>query len=186
MEDSEIVGLFFDRNEKAISETTLKYRHLCKKNAMNILGNLEDTEECVNDSMLVLWNLIPPNNPQSLSAFLCKIVRNQALKRHEYNSAQKRNPLLSQSIEELEGVVADKGDCLEDTTDAEHLGKLISDFLRTEKPDSRNVFIRRYWFFDSVQDISKSFGFSQSKVKSMLFHTRQKLKDYLLKEGIEV
>lgn len=183
MEDSEIIKLFFDRNERAITEVSAKYQRLCIGIAENVLGNEQDAEECVNDSMLVLWNLIPPNSPTKFCSYLCKIVRNQALKRYEYNTAQKRNSEFVQSVEELESVLGDGKDCYEQETDSEHLGKLINDFLHGEKDEIRSVFIRRYWFFDTVSDISKRFGFSESKVKSMLFHSRERLKVFLQKEG---
>ncbi|MCH5205952.1 MAG: sigma-70 family RNA polymerase sigma factor [Oscillospiraceae bacterium] len=184
MEDSEIIGLYFERDERAISETGVKYGRLCFGVAKNILGSSEDAEECVNDTYLNVWNSIPPTKPNDLKAFICKVTRNLSLTRLKYNKAAKRSPEVLLSLSELEEVLPDESAA--DGVEAEELGKLISAFLREQKPDSRNVFLRRYWFFDSVSEIAARFSFSESKVKSMLFHTRGKLRKYLKNEGIDI
>ena len=184
MEDAEIIELFFARSEDAISETALKYGKLCHSIAGNILGNTEDCEECVNDTYLALWNCIPPQRPSVLSAFISKITRNLSLKKLEYNLAKKRDSSLTHSLSKLEEILSDKS--VSDKFDDEEIGKIISEFLRIEKPDSRNVFIRRYWYFDSISDIAKRYKFSESKVKSMLFNTRNRLKKHLIKEGVYI
>lgn len=152
--------------------------------AYNILGNAEDAEECVNDTLLSVWNAIPQTIPENLKAFVCRIARNTALKKLEYNTAEKRSPNAAISLAELEEIVSDKSASSDDA--GENISEAISEFLRLQKPEIRKVFIRRYWFFDPVSEIAKRFSFSESKVKSMLFHTRKKLRSYLTKEGIEI
>ena len=182
MENSQIIALYFARDERAIKETDGKYGKICLRIANNILDNEEDSKECLNDTYLSVWNQIPPTNPQNFMAFICKIVRNLSLKKLEYLYAKKRTPNAVVSLEELEWILADHP--VSPTMEDEEIGKLISDFLRKEKADVRNVFIRRYWYFDSVGDIAKRYGFSESKVKSMLHHTRNRLRKYLEKEGV--
>ncbi len=184
MEDHQIIQLYEARKEQAIQETDVKYGRLCFQLAHNILWNREDAEECVNDTYLGVWNAIPPQKPHCFTAFLCKITRNLSLKRLDYNLAQKRAPNLLVSFEELEGVLADDqiGNAVED----QEIGEAISRFLQSEPEDSRRVFLRKYWFFDSIQTISAASGFGEAKVKSMLFRTRKRLKAYLKKEGIAI
>lgn len=184
MDDLMIIELYFARDEKAITETDIKYGRLCFTVAINILGNDEDSDECVNDTYLSVWNKIPPTRPNNFMAFICKITRNLSIKRLDYNKARKRSPKSIVSFSELEDVLPDNH-IAPDVENAE-IGKLISGFLNREKPDSRAVFIRKYWFFDSVSDIAARYSFSESKVKNMLYHSRKKLRDYLRKEGVEV
>ncbi len=183
MDDRSIIELFFARDERAINETEAKYGKLCQSVARNVLGNAQDAEECVNDTYAGLWNAIPPARPDSLGAFACRIVRNLSLKRLAGLTRIKRNRDLTVSFAELEDILPDEsyvgrqeGEVVE----------LINQFLKEQSAEVRNVFIRKYYFFDSVNTIAKQFGFSQSKVKSMLYHTRNKLKEYLKGEGIEV
>lgn len=184
MEDLKIIELFFERNEKAIEETEKKYGRICFKIAHNILGRYEDAEECVNDTYLTVWDKIPPARPNNFTAFICKITRNLSLKKLDYNNALKRAPEALVSLSELEETLPDKS-FAPDVSD-EKLGALISKFLLKEKTSARNVFIRRYWFLDSISDIAELYSFSESKVKNMLYHTRNKLKIFLQKEGIEI
>lgn len=184
MEDLRIIELYFARNEQAIKETDTKYGKLCHSIAFNILNNNEDSEECVNDTYIGLWNTIPPTIPKNLMAFVCRITRNLSLKRLETISRKKRAQSMTVSLDELAEILSDES--ISVNTSDEDIGKAISDFLRQEKEDSRNVFVRKYYFFDSISDIAKCYGFTESKVKNMLYHTRNKLKEYLIKEGIEI
>ena len=184
MDDLQIIELYFARDEQAIKATDDKYGRLCLCIAGNILSNREDSEECVNDTYLNVWNRIPPTRPDNFKAFICKITRNLSLKKLEAANARKRTGAAILSLEEIEETVPDSG--VSPEIRDEELGKLISAFLRKQKDDARNVFLRKYWFFDPVSDIAKRYAFSESKVKSMLFHTRNKLRDYLKKEGIEL
>lgn len=184
MDDLRIIELYFDRDEQAIKETDTKYGKLCHGIAYNILNNHEDSEECVNDTYVGVWNTIPPTRPNNFMAFVCKITRNLSLKRLEFMKREKRSADVLLSLEELASVLPDER--YAPNVSDEEVGKLISKFLRTQKEDVRNVFIRKYYFFDSIRDIAKRYGFTESKTKNMLFYTRNKLKDYLIKEGVEI
>lgn len=184
MDDLQIIELYFQRDERAIAETQAKYGNLCFLIVYNVLNNNEDAEECVNDAYLNVWNTIPPAEPQCLKAFVCKIARNLALTRLKYNKRKKRSPDSLISLSDVE-------DTLISTSVDRHLfdeeaGHIIDRFLREQKPDVRNVFLRRYWFGDSIDNIADRFSFSKSKVKSMLFHTRNRLLKYLHEEGIDL
>ena len=184
MDDNQIIELYFARSEQAIKETDAKYGKLCFSVANRILENNEDSEECVNDTYLNAWNKIPPTRPNHLSAFLCKITRLISLKKLEFSSALKRTSTVIASFEELEGVLQDQK--ISPATAAEDLGKLISAFLRREKEDVRNIFLRKYFFCDSVSEIAERYRLNENTVKSMLFRTRNRLREYLRKEGVEV
>lgn len=185
MEDEQIIALYFSRDELAIRETDEKYGRLCFQIANHLLQSPQDCEECVNDAYSCLWKQIPPQHPQCLMAFLGKITRNLALKRLEYASAAKRSPDAVISLSELEEVLPDRQPA-DSAADDASIGRLIDAFLRQQKADVRNVFLRRYWFFDSVSEIAARYHFSESKVKSILFRTRSKLRQYLKKEGVDV
>ena len=184
MDDLMIIDLYFARDEQAIKETDIKYGKLCFSMANNILSNDEDSEECVNDTYLSVWNKIPPTRPSNFRAFICKIVRNLSIKKLEFNLRLKRTQNVTVSYAELEEVLPDTRTAPE--WEYENLGKIISDFLDSEKEDARNVFIRKYYFFDSISDIAARYSFTESKVKNMLYHSRNKLREILKKEGIEV
>ena len=184
MNDLSIIELYFARDEEAIKQTDIKYGKLCHSVAYNILNNNEDSEECVNDTYIGVWNAIPPTRPNNFMAFVCKITRNLSLKRLEAMSRQKRSQAILVSLDELAEVLSDES--IADGVSDEDIGKLISDFLRNEKSEIRDVFIRKYYFFDSIGDIARRYDFTESKVKNMLHHTRTKLKDFLIKEGIEI
>lgn len=184
MEDTQIIKLYFARDERAIEETAAKYGRLCFRVANNILSNTEDSEECVNDTYLSVWNKIPPVRPDNFTAFICKITRNLSLKKLESANAMKRRSNAVISLSELEEILPDNR--ITPSAEDEEIGKLISDFLHQEKAEARNVFLRKYWFFDSISDIAERYSFSESKVKSMLFHTRNRLRRYLKKEGIGI
>lgn len=185
MEDEKIIGLYWDRNEDAITETSSKYGKLCFLIANNILANHEDSEECVNDSYLGLWNAIPKQRPSRFSVFVSRITRNLALKKFEYLSAAKRNPEAICSFEELGDCVSGK-EYIENELENRRIEQSIDAFLWQQGQEKRNIFIRRYWYFESIENISKRTGYSQSKIKSMLFNMRKKLRDHLESEGIEL
>ncbi|MBR7081860.1 MAG: sigma-70 family RNA polymerase sigma factor [Oscillospiraceae bacterium] len=185
MDDREIIQLYRDRNEGAIRETSLKYGRLCSFIANNILKNHEDCEEVVNDTYLALWNSIPPKNPDRFSVFTGKIARNLALKKYEYNSASKRNPEAVCALEELEECVSGK-DYPENEIENKRIEMAISEFLREQEEEKRNIFVLRYWYFESVRNISIRTGYSEGKIKSVLFRLRIKLRKYLKSEGIEI
>ncbi len=184
MDDRRIIELFFERDEQAIAETEMKYGKLCHHIAFNILRDREDAAECVNDTLAALWSAVPPALPEDLPAFVSKIARNQALKKLEYLTREKRSRDLSVSLDELQEMLPDERFVPE--AGSREIGRLISGFLRRQKEDVRNVFIRRYFFFDTIREISERYGFSESKVKNMLLRTRKKLRVSLNREGIQV
>ena len=184
MDDTKIIELYFKRNEQAIEETDIKYGKLCNRIAFNILNSIEDSKECVNDTYNGIWNAIPPTKPGNFKAFVCKIERNLSLKRLEFMKREKRSAGIAVSFEELALVLPDER-YTQNLTE-ENVGEIISNFLHSQKQEVRNVFIQRYFFFDSVSEIAKRFSFTESKVKNMLFRTRNKLKDYLIKEGVTI
>ena len=184
MNDLGIIELYFARDELAIKETDAKYGRLCHSIAYNILNSYEDSEECVNDTYLGVWNAIPPTRPNNLMAFVSRITRNLSLKRLESQARQKRSQSVFVSLDELAEILPDES--IADGVSDEDVGALISTFLRGEREEIRNVFIRKYYFFDSIGEIARRYGFTESKVKNMLYHTRVKLKEFLIKEGVEL
>lgn len=183
MEDTEIIDLFTARDESAVARVKEKYGGLCRSVAGHMLRDNEDMEECISDVYMILWNSIPPA-PNNLKAYICRLTKNICLKKIEYNSAEKRNGKAKVSLSEL-GEELRGEDFAAKQSDME-LGEIISKFLRSQQPEVRNVFLRRYWLMESVEEIAARFSFSKSKVKSMLFRTRNKLEKYLKKEGIEL
>ena len=184
MDDLQIIELYFARDEQAIKETDRKYGKTCFRVAYNLLSNNEDSEECVNDTYLTVWNKIPPTRPNNFLAFICKITRNLSLKRLEVSNAMKRSAGTIISMSELEKALPDQ--CVAPDVEDEELGKLISAFLWSEKALDRNVFLRKYWFFDSISDIAERYSMNENSVKSMLFRSRNRLREFLRKEGIDV
>ena len=184
MDDLQIIELYFARDEHAIKETDRKYGKLCFQVAKNLLFNNEDSEECVNDTYLTVWNKIPPTRPNNFIAFICKITRNLSLKRLEVSNAMKRSAGTIISMSELEKALPDQ--CIAPDVEDEELGKLISAFLWSERELDRNVFLRKYWFFDSISDIAERYSLTENNVKSLLFRSRNRLREFLKKEGIEV
>lgn len=183
MEDSAIVELFLARDEAAIAHSEVKYHRYLEQIAYNILYNRQDAEECVNDTWIRAWGAIPPHRPTCLGAFLGKIVRNLALDRYKAEHTEKRGGgEFTLSLDELAEVLPDAEQELRE----EELGAAISAFLRTQKPLASKIFVCRYFYAESIADIGERFGFSESKIKSILFRVRNRLKEYLEKEGIEV
>ena len=181
MDDREIINLFFKREERAIKETALKYGKLIFRISHNILFSKEDSRECVNDTYLALWNTIPPNNPDPFIAFICKITRNLSVKKLRSRNAQKRSAEVL-PLEELSRELFTEN--TEESLNAKYLGQAIDSFLNTADELSRVVFLKRYWFCDSVSEISESTGISENNVYKKLSATRKKLKIHLEKEGV--
>lgn len=183
MDDLQIIELFWQRSEKALTATKKKYGSYCRTIAYRILRSAEDTEECLNDTYLRLWNSIPPRRPQKLSAYLAKITRNLALDRVEKRSAAKRGggevPL---ALEELAECIPGGGDPVEER----ELKDALERFLRALPAETRRIFMKRYWHLYSVKAIAKEDGLGESKVKMILLRTRSQLKEFLEKEGIDL
>lgn len=185
MEDRAIIELFWQRDERAIGETDRKYGRLCLQVAANLLDSREDCEECVNDTYMGLWKSIPDQRPNCFSAFVTKITRNLALKKYEYNTAAKRNAQGVAAFEELECCVSG-GEYVENAIENRHIEGAINGYLATLSREKRTVFLGRYWYFEPIETISARTGFSQSKVKAMLYRMRKELRGYLEQEGISV
>ena len=175
-----ITKLLWQRSELAITELARECGRRLYQTAMNILGIHEDAEESVSDTYLAVWNAVPPKQPEPIAPFVYITGRNIALNRLRHDTAQKRCGY-DVSLSELEGCIA--GPDLWETLDARALGRAIDAYLDTLTHDSRVIFLRRYWFGDSVKDIAKAFGMSESAVSVRLSRTRDKLKIYLTEEG---
>ena len=184
MDDLKIIDLYFERDENAIKETEKKYGRLCLNIATNVIGNIEDAKECVNDTYLGVWNAIPPARPNNFTAFICKITRNISLKKWAFLTREKRNSDMLVSLSELEDILPDEA--ISPNISDENIGKFISEFLLSEKESARNIFIRKYYFFDTISDIANRYSFTESKIKSILYRTRTKLKEYHIEKGVSI
>ena len=186
MDDAKIVQLYWDRNEQAISVTANKYGNYCTSIAINILGNREDAEECVNDTYMNAWNSMPPHRPNILSTFLGKIVRNLSFNRYKHNTADKRGGgELPVVLDELSDLVSGKDD-VEQESKHKELVKSIDAFLDTLSPEKRSIFISRYWYTDSISEIAVRHGMNDGAVSMTLNRLRLKLHNYLLERGFEL
>jgi len=185
LDDKKIIELFYERSEQAITELSKKYGLLCEKIADNILNNHLDAEECVNDAYLAVWNTIPPQNPDSLVSYVCRIVRNQAIKKYHENTALKRNSIYDTSLNELEEVLPSSAS-VEGELEAKEVSAMIDRFLETLDKQSRTMFIRRYWYSDSIEEIALSFKTSKHYISVRLSRIRKALKKHLVKEGVSV
>ena len=184
MEDSAIVTLYWQRSEQAIAESDTKYGPYCGHIAYGLLQNSEDAQECVSDTWLAAWNAMPPHRPERLSGFLGKLTRRISLKRWEAARAQKRfGDETALALEELSQCVDGSGD-VQRGLEATELAARINDFVLALPQAERRVFLCRYWYLDSVAEIAIRFGFSTSKVKSMLYRIRQQLRQTLEQEGL--
>ena len=183
MDDQSIVALFWDRSEQAIAETDRKYGAYCYSIAYHALANSEDAEESVSDTYMAAWNQLPPHRPSILATFLGKITRRISINRWKAkNTAKRGGGQITLTLEELDDCVDGKQN-IERAYESHELVWAFNRFLETLPETERDVFLRRYWFFDSIADIAESFGFAQSKVTSMLYRTRGKLRKQLEKEG---
>lgn len=185
MEENQIIQLFNERSEKAITELSNKYGFLCKSIAENILKNKQDSEECVNDAFLGVWNSIPPQNPSSLKAYVLKIVRNQAIKKYHFNTAFKRNSQYDVALDELYECFSCFNN-VESELDSLELTRLINSFLKTLSKNDRIMFIKRYWFAMSVTEIAEDSNVNNHYVSVKLSRIRESLKKYLEKEGFDL
>lgn len=183
MKDQEIIALFFERSERAIEEMTSKYGAVIKNVTANILKNGLDAEECAGDTYLQLWCSIPPTRPDNLGAYACRIARNLSLKRYRANTAQKRNSFYDTALDELEDTIPALS-MVETEYDAKELSRCLNLYLHSLEESDRLLFMRRYWFGDSVAQIAAQLDKTPHSVSVRLFRLRQKLQDYLMKEGM--
>jgi len=183
MEDARIVQLYWNRDQAAISQTAAKYGGYCTSIARNILGNAQDAEECVNDTYLNAWNAMPPHRPSILATFLGKITRNLSFNRYKRQHAEKRG------AGELPLVLEELGECVSGREDVEQeiayreLVMTLEAFLQTLSVKKRRIFLRRYWYTDSVSDIAKCFGMRENAVSMVLARMRQELRSFLEERG---
>lgn len=183
MEDCQIIALYWARAEQAISETADKYGRYCRSIAMNILADVSDAEETINDTWLGAWNSIPPHRPDVLSAFLGKLTRRIALNRWRARRRNKRGGgEAALALSELEECIP-ASHSVEDAVEEKELIAVLDDFVAALPELERRIFLRRYWYLDPIGKISADFGFSGSKVKSMLHRTRAKLRTHLTQRG---
>lgn len=183
MDDGRIIELFFARSEQAIAELSRKYGPLCRRVAGNILNDRRDAEECLNDAYLAVWNTVPPERPEPLAGYVCRIVRNLALKRHSANTARKRNSAYDAALDEL-------ADCFpsaaspEEEAEADAVAGIVNDFLGTLDARSRILFVRRFWYGDPIEELAGSFRMSRHAVSVRLSRIRKALRKRLEEEGV--
>ena len=186
MDDNGIIQLYWDRNDQAISATSEKYGHYCKAIAKNILNNEEDAEECVNDTYLSAWNSMPMHWPEQLATFLGKITRNLSFNKYKHDHAEKRGGSeMTLVLDELADCVsdADDVDCI---IDRQELVDAINSFMESLPTEKRNLFVRRYWYADSVSDIAHAYGMLPGTASKALERMRKQLKMYLTKRGFDL
>ena len=178
-----IVDLYWERSEDAIEKTKEKYDRYCFKVAFNILQSDRDAEECVNDTYVNAWNAIPPSRPDNLATFLGKLTRNISLNRYYHDHAMKRTTNIEVALDELEDVLSEKG-AFDYIAEEAVLKDIINRFLGQLSKINRIVFVKRYWYLNSVKEISSDCGISESNVKVKLARTRKSFKAFLEKEGV--
>lgn len=184
MTDKEIVGLFLQRDEKAMKEAENKYKNYCTAVAERILGDREDAEECWNDVLMAAWNSIPPKEPDNLKFYLGKIARNNAIKRLDFLKAQKRDGGIKIQLDELAQCIP--APLFEHEADSIALRDFMNGFIRSLSKEQRNVFIRRYWLCEGIGEIAEKLGYSENKISLILFRIRKRLKKELEKEDLGI
>ena len=183
MTDAQIVEMYWNRNEQAITVTAEKYGTYCYSVAYGVLHNEEDSKESVNDTYMSAWNSMPPHKPAILKTFLGKITRRLSIDRWRRRNAEKRGGEIAEVLDELSECISPIGDPIAEM-EKEMLDKTINTFVRELKDTEQRVFLCRYWYAKPVKEIAKLFGFSESKVKVMLMRSRNKLKARLDEEGL--
>ena len=182
MKEPQIVTMFLNRDENAISQADSAYGKRLLHLARNIVGNPQDAEECVSDTLLKAWNSIPPQNPRYLFAYLAKICRFLAMGKLDWNNAAKRKAEVVELSDEMENCIPDLS--REMQIQSQELGALLNEFLGTLSPENRQIFMRRYWYAESIAEIAQRFHLGESNVKTKLMRTRNALRSFLEKEGI--
>lgn len=185
MDDGKIIDLFFERSEKAIIELSSKYGRIFMKLSMNILNDVRDAEECVNDSYLGVWNAIPPDRPNPLLAYVCRIVRNTSINRYKYNNAEKRKTNYDVCLDELDYCLNSSGS-IDDGIETSVLSSYIEDFLENLDEVNRMIFVRRFWYMDSYKDIAKAARLREGTVRVRILRVKSDLKNYLEKKGVVI
>lgn len=183
MEDQLIIELFFERSEQAIQAVSEKYGNLCRKISNRILNNSEDVEECINDTFLILWNTIPPQEPNPLSAYICKVLRNVSIQRYRYNTAERRNASYEVSIDELveylEGI-----NNIQKQMEEREVAAALNSFLKQCKKVDRVIFIKKYCLFMETDEIAKQMHLTKNYVNVHLHRVKKKLKEFIAEGGL--
>lgn len=182
MEDTAIIRLFQERSQQAIAELSQKYGKLCQSLSRRILNNEEDAKECVNDTWLGVWNSIPPQTPNPLVSYVCRITRNLSVKRLRHNMAAKRNSYYDVSLAELEECIPAAQE--QEPWEEQEVTKVLERFLRELDTGSRVMFVKRYWYTESVAQIAETFGMKENSVSVKLMRLSKKLRKKLEKEGV--
>lgn len=185
MDDTKIIELFFQRDQRAIRELDAKYGKACHSLSFNIVNNRQDAEECVNDAYLGAWNAIPPAKPDPLLTYLCKMVRNISLNAYYKREAAKRSSRYTVAMEEIEACIA-APDTVEAEIEARELARIIEGFLDMLTPEDRVIFLRRYWFADCCKDIAERVGLTEKNISVRLTRIREKLRKYLIEREVLV
>lgn len=181
MEDKQIISLFLHRSEDAIKSLEKKYEKLLFSVIGNILTDKEDIKECLNDTYLGVWNSVPPNHPEFLSAYVCRIAKNIAVKRYKKETAQKRNKEYRCTLDEIGQVLIDSE--IEHTIEAHELGQYINSFLKTLNSMDRTLFINRYWFSYSNKQLAQIYQMKENNISVRLLRIRERLRKYLHERG---
>ena len=185
MEDKQIIDLFFERSEIAIAETDKKYGNYCRHIAYRILSNEQDASEIKNDTYLAAWNSIPPNNPDCLPAYINKIARRIAISRYRYNTRKKRDSGYTVAFSELEECIPDNSQRVDNDNEA-RVKRILSDFVRSLDGETRVLFVRRYLYLESVQELAKRYELKENNISVKLHRARKKLRKLLEEEAIYV
>lgn len=185
MLDEQIIELFFERSEQAINELDSKYGKVLHNLSYNILNDRLDVEECVNDSYLGVWNAIPPERPNPLLTFVCKIVRNISIKKYHAKTAIKRNSAYDVAMSEVANYILAPNN-VEAEMEAKELAHIIESFLDTLTVENRVIFMRRYWFSDTYKDIAERIGITEKTVSMRLTRIRKQMREYLVEREVVV
>ena len=186
MDDNRIIELLFERAENALDEVSHKYSRLYKGIIREVLSDECDVEECENDVLMAVWNTIPPNRPDSLSSYICKIARRIGINRFKYNTRQKRNTGYIVMLSELDDCLPADEPIDDGDERSELIRSILSDFIRSLDPETEILFVRRYMYLESVTDLAKRFELDENRISVKLYRARKKLKKVLEKEGIKV
>ncbi len=185
MDDKELVAMLFDRSEEAVVLISKQYESLCEKIVCSVLGDDEDVEECVNDVWLAVWNSIPPNKPDCLPAYINKLARRTAISRYRYNTRKKRDSGYTVAFSELEECIPDNSQRADNDNEA-RVKRILSDFVRSLDGETRILFVRRYLYLESVQELAKRYELKENNISVKLHRARKKLRKLLEKEAIYV
>ena len=183
--DEKIIELFFERSEEAIQELDRKYGAICRRLSFSIVNDNQDTEECIQDAYLSIWNTIPPTKPDPLLTYILKIVRNASVNLYRYKARDKRNSSFSIALQEIETFIAAENN-VEAEIEAKELARIIESFLDTLTRTNRVIFMRRYWFGDSYKEIAEFTGLSEKNISVRLVRMRKQLKEYLSQKEVLV